>query len=366
MRYGMSLFPVLEPDEKSAVDYFDESLRLVELAERLGYDHVQIVEHYLGGYGGYSPDPTTFLAAAAMRTSRIRLITGAVIPAFTHPLQLAGKLAMLDNLSRGRVGVGFGRAFLPAEFETFEVDIDTSRDRFTAGVEACRRLWSDTEVSVDDGFHRFGPITSLPRTVQRPHPPIYLASAMSPETCAAAGRSGYHLQVVPTVTSAVRLGEMLAAYRAGWAETGRAPGAGEIQVKYTCYLAEDRAEALRTAEELERNYVAKMSSAVAGWAATRSSAYAGYEQLADKVAQYDFGAAHRDDKVLAGTPADVVEQLGRIRERLGTDITVSCVFNPGYLSFARAEAAVRMFAEDVLPAVTAVPAAAATVPVGHA
>jgi alkanesulfonate monooxygenase SsuD/methylene tetrahydromethanopterin reductase-like flavin-dependent oxidoreductase (luciferase family) len=350
MRYGLSLFPVLGPDEKSAVDYFDESLRLTELAERLGFEHVQIVEHYLGAYGGYSPDPTTFLAAAAMRTSRIRLITGAVIPAFTHPLQLAGKLAMLDNLSRGRLGVGFGRAFLPAEFVAFDVPIDSSRDRFAAGVEACRRLWSETGVTVDDGFHRFGPITSLPRTVQRPHPPIYLASAMSPETCAAAGRSGYHLQVVPTVTSAARLGQMLAAYRAGWAESGRVPGEGEIQVKYTCYLAEDRAEALRTAEELERNYVAKMTEVVAGWADTRSSAYAGYEQLAEKVARYDFAVSHGEDKVLAGTPDDVVAQLRRIRDQLGTDITVSCVFNPGYLPFARAEAAVRMFAEQVVPA----------------
>lgn len=353
MRYGLSLFPVLGPGEKSAADYFDESLRLVELAERLGYEHVQIVEHYLGAYGGYSPDPTTFLAAAAMRTSRMRLITGAVIPAFAHPVQLAGKLAMLDNLSHGRLGVGFGRAFLPEEFATFGVDIDSSRDRFVAGVEACRRLWSETDVVVDDGFHAFGPITSLPRTVQRPHPPIYLASAMSPETCAAAGRAGYHLQVVPTVTSLERLQEMLAAYRQGWAERGGAPGAGEIQVKYTCYLAEDRDEALRTAEELERNYVAKMTAVVAAWGAARSAAYAGYEQLAEKVRQYDFAVAHRGNKVLAGRPVDVAEQLATVREWLGGDITVSCVFNPGYLPFAQAERALRMFAEEVVPAVAA-------------
>ena len=202
MRHGLSLFPVLAPQERSAAGYFAESLGLVELAESLGYDHVQIVEHYLGPYGGYSPDPVTFLAAAAMRTDRIRLITGASIPAFTHPLQLAGKLAMLDNLSSGRLGAGFGRAFLPAEFEVFGVDLDESRERVTAGVQACRRLWSETDVTVDDGFHRFGPITALPRPVQTPHPPIYLASAMSPETCRWAGEQGFGLQVVPTITSA--------------------------------------------------------------------------------------------------------------------------------------------------------------------
>ncbi|MBN9743413.1 LLM class flavin-dependent oxidoreductase [Amycolatopsis sp. A1MSW2902] len=358
MRYGLSLFPVLGPGRKSALDYFDESLRLVEQAERLDFEHVQIVEHYLGAYGGYSPDPTTFLAAAAMRTSRIRLVTGAVIPAFTHPLQLAGKLAMLDNLSRGRVGVGFGRAFLPAEFVAFDVPIDSSRERFVAGVEACRRLWSGTEVSVDDGFHRFGPVTSLPRTVQRPHPPIYLASAMSPETCAAAGREGYHLQVVPTVSSAERLAEMLAAYRAGWAEAGHPAGGGEIQVKLTCYLGADRAEVLRVAEELERHYVAKMAEAVAGWAGARSAAYPGYEQLAEKVAKYDFAAALRDDKVLAGTPDDVTAQIRRIRARLGSDIVLSCVFNPGYLPMDSAAAALELFAGTVVPAVEAAEAGA--------
>jgi hypothetical protein len=110
VRYGLSLFPVLGPDEKSAVDYFDESLRLVELAERLGYEHVQIVEHYLGAYGGYGPDSTTFLAAAAMRPSRMRLITGAVIPAFTHHVQLAGKSRCSTTSPTA------GRAFLPEEF----------------------------------------------------------------------------------------------------------------------------------------------------------------------------------------------------------------------------------------------------------
>lgn len=358
MRHGISLFPVLAPEEKSAADYFDESLRLVELAESLGYDHVQIVEHYLGPYGGYSPDPVTFLAGAATRTTTLRLITGASIPAFTHPLQLAGKLAMLDNLSHGRLGVGFGRAFLPTEFEAFAVDIDTSRERFAAGVEACRALWAGTDVTVDDGFHRFGPITSLPRTVQRPHPPIYLASAMSPQTCEWAGRSGFHLQVVPTITARPRLQEMLAAYREAWAAAGRDPGDAEIQLKFTCYLDEDRDVALRTAEELERNYIAKMTAVVAGWADVRSSAYAGYEQLAGKVRQYDFAASHRDNKVLAGRPQDVVEQLATVREWFG-DVDVSCVFSPGYLPADRAEAAVRMYAEQVVPALDPEPAGVA-------
>ncbi|MBV8458479.1 MAG: LLM class flavin-dependent oxidoreductase, partial [Acetobacteraceae bacterium] len=72
-------------------------------------------------YGGYSPNPIVFLAAAAQRTRRARLVTGAVLPAFNNPLKLAGELAMLDALCDGRLDIGFARAFLPHEFARFGV-----------------------------------------------------------------------------------------------------------------------------------------------------------------------------------------------------------------------------------------------------
>lgn len=339
---------MLAPEEKSAADYFEESLRLTTIAEELGFQHVQMVEHHLSPYGGYSPDPVTFLAAAAMRTTRMRLITGAVVPAFTHPVQLAGKLAMLDNLSRGRLSVGFGRAFLPEEFDTFGISMDESRGRFAEGVQACQRLWSEEGVEWQGQFWRFGPVTLLPRPLQRPHPPIFVASATNPESCAAAGRAGHHLQVVPTVTSRERLQEMLAAYRSSWFSPGRAPS-GEIQVKYTCYVGEDRREVLSTAERFERNYVAKMSDAVASWAHRTSSSYPGYEQFVDKVAKYDFGQSLRDNKVLAGTPAEVSSQIETILGWFGSDIALTLQFNPGFMPFAVSERAIRLFADHVKP-----------------
>src|SRR6266540_4586187 len=133
MEFGVAFFPTMGPDEQAASAYYDDSIRLAELADDLGFAHVQIVEHYFTPYGGYSPDPVPFLAAVAARTSRIRVTTGAVLPAFAHPIQLAGKLAMLDNLSHGRLDVGFGRAFLPGEFEAFQTSMGESRARFEEG-----------------------------------------------------------------------------------------------------------------------------------------------------------------------------------------------------------------------------------------
>src|SRR5215213_10069589 len=134
MQFGVQFFPDIRPEDKSAEAYFSEALDLTEEADRLGYSHIRIVEHYFHYYGGYSPNPIVFLAAAAQRTRRARLVTGAVLPAFNNPLKLAGEIAMLDAISGGRLDVGFARAFLPHEFRRFGVSLEESRSRFTEGM----------------------------------------------------------------------------------------------------------------------------------------------------------------------------------------------------------------------------------------
>jgi alkanesulfonate monooxygenase SsuD/methylene tetrahydromethanopterin reductase-like flavin-dependent oxidoreductase (luciferase family) len=121
MKFGIDYFPDAQPDRVSARQYFDDVLDLAERADDLGYDSVEIVEHYFTSYGGYCPDPSVFLAACSQRTRRLRLVTGAVLPVFNHPLKLAGQLTMLDAISGGRLDVGIARAFMPYEFDAFGV-----------------------------------------------------------------------------------------------------------------------------------------------------------------------------------------------------------------------------------------------------
>ena len=147
MRCGLNFFPSCHPEYKSGEVYFQEALDLCALADGLGYATVKIVEHYFRAYGGYSPSPLIFLAAAAQRTRHIRLVTGAVIPAFHHPLRLAAELAMVDCISGGRLEAGFARAFLPHEFEAFEVDMEESRPRFEEGIAIVKRLWTENVTS---------------------------------------------------------------------------------------------------------------------------------------------------------------------------------------------------------------------------
>ena len=166
MEFGLQFFPDVTPAERAAAAYWDDALHLTGLADELGYTTVRTVEHYFHPYGGYSPDPIVFLAAASQRTRRARLVTGAVLPIFNNPLKLAGQIGMLDAISAGRLDVGFARAFLPHEFARFGRSLDESRARFEEGIEQVRRLLEDQNVSMEGRFHRFRNVTSLPRRLR--------------------------------------------------------------------------------------------------------------------------------------------------------------------------------------------------------
>src|SRR3989442_9967401 len=149
MKFGIDYFPDVRPDRVSGQQYFADVLDLAEEADRLDYDSVKIVEHYFTSYGGYSPDPCVFLAACSPRTRRLRMVTGAVLPVFNHPLKLARQLTMLDAISGGRLDTGIARAFMPYEFDAFGISMEESRARFEEGIQALIRVWPGGNVKYD-------------------------------------------------------------------------------------------------------------------------------------------------------------------------------------------------------------------------
>src|SRR5216684_3416787 len=204
MQFGVQFFPDVKPEEKSGEAYFSEALDLAEEADRLGYTHVRIVEHYFHYYGGYSPNPMLFLAAAAQRTRRARLVTGAVLPVFNHPLKLAGEIGMLDALSDGRLDVGFARAFLPHEFRRFDRSPEESVARFREGIEQVDLLLTREDVSHRGQFHTIENTTSLPRPTQQPRPKFYVAALNTPDSFEFAGGMGYSVMAIPMAGGKMR------------------------------------------------------------------------------------------------------------------------------------------------------------------
>ncbi|QCD58016.1 LLM class flavin-dependent oxidoreductase [Streptomyces hawaiiensis] len=96
-RRGISLLPDCRPERRSATAYYHDVLAISRLADSAGLDYVKMTEHYLGSYGGYCPSPLTLLAAVAAQTSRIRLMTAALLPAFHHPVQLAAHITYVTG-----------------------------------------------------------------------------------------------------------------------------------------------------------------------------------------------------------------------------------------------------------------------------
>src|SRR5690242_1489730 len=244
MQFGVQFFPDVRPEEKSGEAYFQEALDLAEEADRLGFSHIRIVEHYFDPYGGYSPNPIVFLAAAAQYTRRARLVTGAVLPAFNNPLKLAGELAMLDGLSNGRLDAGFARAFLPHEFAHFGVSLDESRKRFDEGVAQIKLLLEAENVTAEGEFHRFRNVTSYPRPTQKPHPPIWVAATGTPQTFIDTGRAGYGVMTIPLEPKRMR--ELIGLYRDAWRSAGH-PGQGMVISNFIMCCLPSREEAYELA-----------------------------------------------------------------------------------------------------------------------
>src|ERR1700716_1271848 len=310
MQFGVQFFPDVRPEEKSGEQYFQEALDLAEEADRLGFSHIRIVEHYFHHYGGYSPNPIVFLAAAAQRTRRTRLVTGAVLPAFNHPLKLAGEIAMLDALSRGRLDVGFARAFLPHEFRRFGRSPDESVARFREGIEQVDLLLSRENVTHHGRFHTIESASSWPRPAQRPRPKFYVAALNTPDSFEFAGRMGYSVMAIALVAEKMR--PLLAAYRAAWKAAGH-PGAGEVMIAFHMFCDRDGERARAVAAPLVDAYLGSLVEAASDWLdGPASKDYPGYDKVIAALRASHAAGQVASGGAWVGSPEEIAAAIARM------------------------------------------------------
>ena len=351
MQFGIQFFPDVRPDQKSGVDYFHDALCLGEEADKLGFSHIRIVEHYFHYYGGYSPNPMLFLAAAAQRTRRARLVTGAVLPVFNHPLKLAGEIGMLDAISGGRLDVGFARAFLPHEFRRFGRSPDESVARFREGLEQVELLLTHENVTHRGRFHTIENTTSLPRPTQKPRPKFYIAAQNTPDSFVFAGRMGYSVMAIPLTGPLMR--ERLATYRAAWKEAGH-PGDGEVMLAFHMFCDADGARARAVAGPLLDAYLHSLVEAAGDWLDGRTSAdYPGYDRMIDKLRQSTAADQIASGAAWIGSPHEIIAAIERSREEFGGFEHASLQVNFNMMPLAAAQASMRLFSEKVMPRFTA-------------
>jgi len=155
-----------------------DALEQVELADKLGIDYVWEVEHHFLEEYSHSSAPEVFLAAASQRTSRIRLGHGIVqLPQqFNHTARVAERVATLDLVSDGRVEFGTGESSSETELGGFLIDRETKRNQWEEGLDAVTRMFAEEPFAGYDGrWFKMPPRNIIPKPLQRPHPPIWVA-----------------------------------------------------------------------------------------------------------------------------------------------------------------------------------------------
>jgi alkanesulfonate monooxygenase SsuD/methylene tetrahydromethanopterin reductase-like flavin-dependent oxidoreductase (luciferase family) len=165
-------------DETSEQTLIHDALEQVELADRLGIQYVWEVEHHFLEEYSHSSAPEVFLAACSQRTTQIRLGHGIILtaPQFNHPARTAERVSMLDLVSNGRVEFGSGESSSEAELAGFNVDPLRKRDAWLEGLETTIRCMVETPFTgVDGEFVQMPPRNVVPKPVQKPHPPLWVA-----------------------------------------------------------------------------------------------------------------------------------------------------------------------------------------------
>jgi alkanesulfonate monooxygenase SsuD/methylene tetrahydromethanopterin reductase-like flavin-dependent oxidoreductase (luciferase family) len=200
-------------DERSEYRCYQEALQQIELADRLGFDTVWAVEHHFLVEFAHSSAPEVFLSAVAQRTKRIRIGHGVVLlpHKFNHPIKVAERVAALDLLSDGRVEFGTGRSS-QYEQQGFEIDTDLSRDMWQESLEMIPRMWTEDPFEYEGRFVRVPARSIVPKPLQKPHPPIWMA-ATSPASWEIAGRNGIGVLGLTIFVSIPQLEERVRAYR---------------------------------------------------------------------------------------------------------------------------------------------------------
>jgi len=260
------------------------------MAENWGYQSIWLPENHFSGRAAL-PDPLMLLASMAAVTSRIRLGTTSYLLPLRHPLQAAEQVAVLDQLSEGRLILGLGRGYQAPTYAAFGIAMRQKRAIFAESLAIMQRAWAGEELVMLDGA---APVTLAPLPVQRPHPPLWVA-AFGPKALAQVGSLGLPYLASP-VESCGALAENHAALEKACSAAGH-PIPNVVPVMRTMYVSEDAREIARLRDLLAQSIAAMAKDGPAHLAAAAE--------------------ADLDDVVIVGDAARVRDQVARYREELG-------------------------------------------------
>ena len=360
-------------ESTNSADMLDNLRQQTVLAEELGFEAMWLGEHHFGPYGvGDLPNPILLGADLAARTSKIRIGQMANIAPWWHPIRLAEDLAILDNMTRGRIEVGFGRGIWPYEGPQFHLNADPRKDSdnrelFRETVEIVRKIWADPYFCHEGPNYNFPAkdtefrhpsipsdpvwqdgerVTKLrvtPRPYQQPHPPLWM-TVSSDNSVATAAEMG--LQACYWQPPAARIRQRMELYAELRSKAeGRPFSLGEGQaVMRSTYVASSMEQARKEAE------AAIMSSFV------YNDPFRGRQVFTNPGEELDPGVKLDWDfleprTLLVGSPDNVAEKVHELREVCNLDYLLVEFTHPG-MPLLRSLKNLEAFATKIMPRFT--------------
>jgi alkanesulfonate monooxygenase SsuD/methylene tetrahydromethanopterin reductase-like flavin-dependent oxidoreductase (luciferase family) len=343
-------------------DEFDRHIRIAQRIEELGWHSYFVIEHQNAPQGVSAP--SVYLTAVARETSRLRL--GAMmwqLP-FYNPLRLAQDVAMLDQLSRGRVEFGTGIGVHEHEFIRWGVDYYQRAAISEEVLQLVKMAWTQDEVTFEGKFFHFDEALPHPKPFQEPYPPIW-AAVHSDTSVEFAARNNYH--VAKNLDTDEVVAGKFELYRRVWNSSGHVGPMPRMFLMRTVHVAPTDEQA----HDEARSYLAAGAERVGGgpiaqtrigWGShsrgmgtdsERADNKARGQTMAQAARDYDFNIAN--GLAIVGSPSTVIERLRAGQERIGYD--VFCTNHQiGRMPRDMVERSVELFGKEVIPAFQSVPA----------
>lgn len=315
----------------------------IELGDVLGFDTVWLGELHFSRAFSILADPLMVLAAAAQRTTRIRLGTAVTLLPLHNPVKIAEQAAITDILSNGRLEFGVGRGTAPVHYAGYDIPQEESRERFEEALDFIVQAWTEKQFSFQGKYFRARELTVVPKPVQTPHPPVRIA-ANSPDTFPIAARRKLPIFATPLINPPDKLKEGLAVYRG----TLPAGARGDAALAFPVHVTASRAQARKDCEAGLLHFLREAGLRLRPLGGADIKSFEAWQQVLariDRVKYEDFD----HEMAVFGDPEYCVKRVRELRAEYGMDEFI-CYFNQGgHMPHAMVRDSMTLFAREVLP-----------------
>jgi len=322
---------------------YDELIALCEIADQGGMHAIWTGEHH-GMDFTIAPNPFINLADLARRTQQARLGVGTVIAPFWHPIKLAGEAAMTDLITGGRLELGIARGAYSFEYERLLPGLDAMSAglRMRELIPAVKQIWAG-DYAHEGEYWQFPAVTSAPKPLQQPHPPIWVA-ARDPNSHLFAVQNGCNVQCTPLFNGEAEIASLMQRFETACTQTPDMPRPKSMLLLHT-YVGSDKADIDQAARELSRYYHYFFA-----WFKNERPIKQGLiEPLSEKELTENpaLSPSNMLKNMPIGTPEQVIERI-KVYQQQGWD-EYSLWIDSG-MSFARKRESLQRFIHDVMPA----------------